>query len=89
MPSKKRELINPVRVLLAIIIVVLIWFAPIAIPLRGEKAVEIKESNPLVYVFASSADACPFACIVCTSWEEGVWPRGCLTWECQAGCEDP
>jgi hypothetical protein len=26
---------------------------------------------------------------VCTSWEEGVWPRGCLTWECQAGCEDP
>ena len=57
MHSKRKELINPVRVFFAIIIVVLIWFAPIAFPLQGKEAVEIKESNPLVYVFASSADA--------------------------------
>ncbi|MFN8380655.1 MAG: Ig-like domain-containing protein [Anaerolineales bacterium] len=90
MSSKKRELINPVRVFLAILIVALVWFVPIAFPLRGKEAAEIKESRALVYVFASSADACPFACIKCTSWEEGVWPRGCLTWECDGGCEsDP
>ena len=90
MPSKRKEFINPVRVFLAIVIVVLIWFAPIAFPLRGKEAIEIKETSPLVYVFASSADACPFDCIKCTSWEVGVWPRGCLTWECDGGCEgDP
>lgn len=70
-------LLEPLRVFLALVIASLFVFAPLT--LGGEPR---QPSVALLKPFASSADACPFACIRCTVWDPDAWPRNCLEWRC-------
>ncbi len=90
MPSKRKELINPVRVFFAMIIVVLIWFTPIA---KTPKQAAIKEKPTLLEYAASprlilavpEAEAgCPSQCEiqVCVDWDPT--PCGSNSWD--IGC---
>jgi hypothetical protein len=87
--KKLGSLADPMRIFIAILIASLFIFAPIV---NKEIGQEKKDAIPDLKPFASSADACPWACIKCTSWDEDSWPRGCLTYECtdaSGDCGEP
>jgi hypothetical protein len=90
MSSTKKEFINPVRVFFAIIIVVLIWFTPIA---KTPKQAAIKEKPTLLEYAASPRlilavpevnAGCPNQCQikVCVDWD----PNPCGSHKWDIGC---
>ena len=79
------KLFEPFKVFFALLIVVLFFFAPVTSPVNEEADQEqtaLQEFFPVLDPFASSADACPWACIKCTEWDPDAWPKTCLTYEC-------
>ncbi len=77
---------KPVKILLAMLLVGLVFFTPV-VNKTDETPSKLQSVFPELKPFASSADACPWACIECTSWDDSAWPRGCATYECNAACE--
>lgn len=77
--KRPSTLYPPVKVLFALLIFALFFFAPVAYPMKEGTN---KESIPALHPFASSAEACPWNCIKCTSWDPNAWPKTCLTYEC-------
>jgi hypothetical protein len=75
-----------VKILLAMLLVGLVFFTPV-VNKTDETPSKLQSVFPELKPFASSADACPWACIECTSWDDSAWPRGCATYECNAACE--
>lgn len=63
------SILHPTKVFIAILVVVIIWFVPIAFPPNTAEQTPLQQSLPVLKVFASSADACPFACVKCTAWD--------------------
>lgn len=89
--KQKPELFEPLKIFFAILIVSLVFFAPI-VQSEKEETPTTPQEYPALNPFASSADACPFNCVKCTSWDENAWPRTCLTYECMdasGNCGDP
>jgi hypothetical protein len=84
--TPKYNIFKPTNVFLAFLMVALIFFAPVVYPsstdVGGEQNPLIQEFLPALNPFASSADACPWGCIKCTSWDPNAWPKTCLTYEC-------
>ena len=72
--KKLGSLADPTRIFIAILIASLFIFAPIV---NKETAQVKKDAIPDLKPFASSADACPWACIKCTAWGE-AGPRPVL-----------
>ncbi|NWF64857.1 MAG: hypothetical protein HXY38_11180 [Chloroflexi bacterium] len=60
---------------ITIVVILFLFFAP------------APKNKPSLQAFVSSADACPFKCVRCTSWDPDAWPRTCLAYECDAECE--
>lgn len=92
-PHRKQnpELFEPLKIFFAILIVSLVFFAPIVQSEKAETPTAIQE-YPALNPFASSADACPWNCIKCTEWDPDAWPKTCLTYECtdaSGNCGDP
>lgn len=86
--KKLGSLADPTRIFIAILIASLFIFAPIV---SKGTAQEKKDTLPNLKPFASSADACPWACIKCTAWGGG-WPKTCLEYECtdaSGDCGEP
>ncbi|MFN8434331.1 MAG: hypothetical protein U0V18_09930 [Anaerolineales bacterium] len=89
--KQKPELFEPLKIFFAILLVSLVFFAPIVQPEKEKTPTNFQE-YPALHPFASSVDACPWNCIKCTSWDENAWPRTCLTYECtdaSGNCGDP
>lgn len=85
------NIFTPVKIFFALLLVTLIFFAPIVNSERVDAPTEpatLQEVYPALKPFASSADACPWACIKCTSWDQNAWPRTCLTYECMDASGD-
>lgn len=86
---------SPAKTFFAILLVAIFFFAPVASSVRvavPEEKHILQEYYPSLSPFASSANACPWNCIKCTSWDQNAWPRTCLTYECtdvSDGCGDP
>jgi len=92
-PHRKQnpEFFEPLKIFFAILIVSLVFFAPI-VQSEKEGTPTTLQEYPAFHPFASSADACPWNCIKCTSWDQNAWPRTCLTYECtdaSGNCGDP
>jgi len=86
--KKLGSLADPTRIFIAILIASLFIFTPIV---SKGTAQEKKDALPNLKPFASSADACPWACIKCTAWGGG-WPKTCLEYECtdaSGDCGEP
>lgn len=79
--KKKTSLIEPTRVFIVLLAVAVVFFLPIVAPGDEERG-SFAETYPALNPLASSADACPWNCIQCTSWDEDAWPKNCLTYEC-------
>ncbi|HNM36531.1 MAG TPA: Ig-like domain-containing protein, partial [Anaerolineales bacterium] len=89
--KQKPEFFEPLKIFFAILIVSLVFFAPIVRSEKAETPNAIQE-YPALNPFASSADACPWNCIKCTEWDPDAWPKTCLTYECtdaSGNCGDP
>jgi len=82
------NILHPIKVFIAILVVALIWFVPIAFPPNTAEQTPLQQSLPVLKLFASSADACPFACVKCTAWDPDAWPKNCLEYVCLADCEE-
>jgi len=83
--------LGPAKVFLAILFVSVLTLAPNVLPIRTENKHYIEGAEPLKYVFASDASACPWDCIKCTQWGGG-WPKTCLEYTCMdatGGCGEP
>lgn len=85
--KKKTSLIEPTRVFIVLLAVAVVFFLPIVAP-GDEERDSFAETYPALNPLASSADACPWNCIQCTSWDEDSWPKNCLTYECVDGTTD-
>ncbi|HCR71376.1 MAG TPA: hypothetical protein DIW23_08040 [Anaerolineae bacterium] len=82
------NILHPTKVFIAILVVAFIWFVPIAFPPNTAEQTPLQQSLPVLKLFASSADACPFACVKCTAWDPDAWPKNCLEYVCLADCEE-
>ncbi len=90
MPSKRKELINPVRVFFAIVIAAIIWFAPIAkTPKQAARVdkptlLEYAASPGLILAVPEAEAGCPSQCEiqVCVDWDPT--PCGSNSWD--IGC---
>jgi len=91
----KYNIFPSLKIFFAFLTVVLFYFAPVVNSSSGNSPgnqTTLQEYYPALKPFASNAEACPFNCVKCTSWDPDAWPRTCLTYECMdanGGCGDP
>lgn len=88
MSSKRREFINPVRVFFAILIVVIIWLAPVLIEPEQNAGIHENDLHSLITVPMVSADPPDVCSDACKVWYcAHKIPGGCTDWTFHcAGC---